>query len=113
RFSRIVPAKHGFGGSPPRAFRETALFAHRPGKVRFRRLVDGASSARPRFSRIVPRKCGFGLVGAVSAPASVPTHDNARVRVSVIIPAHDAAATLGRALEALAAQDLGEPFEVI
>jgi glycosyltransferase involved in cell wall biosynthesis len=35
------------------------------------------------------------------------------VRVSVIIPARDAAATLGRTLGSLAAQDLGEPFEVV
>jgi glycosyltransferase involved in cell wall biosynthesis len=33
--------------------------------------------------------------------------------VSVIIPARDAAPTLGRTLEALAAQDLAGPFEVI
>jgi glycosyltransferase involved in cell wall biosynthesis len=35
------------------------------------------------------------------------------VAVSVIIPARNAAATLGRVLEALAAQDVGAPFEVI
>lgn len=35
------------------------------------------------------------------------------MRVSVIIPARDAAATIGRTVEALAGQDLGEPFEVI
>ncbi|HEY8467036.1 MAG TPA: glycosyltransferase family A protein [Solirubrobacterales bacterium] len=34
-------------------------------------------------------------------------------RVSVIIPAHNAAATLGRTLRALAYQDIEEPFEVI
>ena len=34
-------------------------------------------------------------------------------RVSVIVPARDAAATLGAALAALERQDLGEPFEVI
>ncbi len=34
-------------------------------------------------------------------------------QVSVIVPARDAAATLGRTLDALAAQDLDEPFEVI
>jgi glycosyltransferase involved in cell wall biosynthesis len=34
-------------------------------------------------------------------------------RVSVIVPAKDAAATLGAALVALERQDLGEPFEVI
>ncbi len=34
-------------------------------------------------------------------------------RVSVIIAARNAAATLGATLDALAAQDLGEPFEVI
>ncbi len=34
-------------------------------------------------------------------------------RVSVIIPAHNAAATLGRTLDALAYQDIEEPFEVI
>jgi glycosyltransferase involved in cell wall biosynthesis len=39
---------------------------------------------------------------AVSSPA-----------VSVIIPARDAAPTLGRALEALKAQDFDDPFEVI
>jgi glycosyltransferase involved in cell wall biosynthesis len=33
--------------------------------------------------------------------------------VSVVIPAHNAAATLGRQLAALAAQDLGEPLEVV
>lgn len=33
--------------------------------------------------------------------------------LSVIIPAHDAAATLGRTLEAVADQDLDAPFEVI
>lgn len=35
------------------------------------------------------------------------------VGVSVIVPARDAAATLGRTLRALAEQQLGEPFEVI
>jgi glycosyltransferase involved in cell wall biosynthesis len=34
-------------------------------------------------------------------------------RVSVVVPAHDAAATLGRTLEALAAQDLDGAWEVI
>jgi glycosyltransferase involved in cell wall biosynthesis len=34
-------------------------------------------------------------------------------RVSVIVPARDAGATLPRALEAIAAQDIAEPFEVI
>jgi glycosyltransferase involved in cell wall biosynthesis len=34
-------------------------------------------------------------------------------RVSVVVPAHNAAATLGRTLETLAAQDLQEPWEVI
>jgi glycosyltransferase involved in cell wall biosynthesis len=33
--------------------------------------------------------------------------------LSVIVPAFDSAATLGRCLEAIAGQDLGEPFEVI
>jgi glycosyltransferase involved in cell wall biosynthesis len=33
--------------------------------------------------------------------------------VSVVVPARDAAATLGRTLEALAAQQLAEPYEVI
>jgi glycosyltransferase involved in cell wall biosynthesis len=33
--------------------------------------------------------------------------------VSVIVPARDAAGTIGRALEALAAQDLDGPFEVV
>lgn len=33
--------------------------------------------------------------------------------VSVVIPAYNAAATIGRTLEALAKQDLGQPFEVI
>jgi glycosyltransferase involved in cell wall biosynthesis len=33
--------------------------------------------------------------------------------VSVVVPAHNAAETLGRALEALAAQDLAEPWETI
>ncbi|MFL5865920.1 MAG: glycosyltransferase family 2 protein [Thermoleophilaceae bacterium] len=33
--------------------------------------------------------------------------------VSVIVPARDSAATLGRTLEALAAQDFAEPFEVL
>jgi glycosyltransferase involved in cell wall biosynthesis len=32
---------------------------------------------------------------------------------SVIVPAHDAAATIGRTLACLAEQDVGEPFEVI
>ena len=35
------------------------------------------------------------------------------IRVSVIVPAHDAAATLPRTLAALAAQELSEPHEVI
>jgi glycosyltransferase involved in cell wall biosynthesis len=35
------------------------------------------------------------------------------MRASVIVPAHDAAATLGRTLAALAGQDLAEEFEVI
>jgi glycosyltransferase involved in cell wall biosynthesis len=35
------------------------------------------------------------------------------VAVSVIIPARNAASTLGRTLDAIAHQDLGEPFEVI
>ncbi|WP_205698094.1 glycosyltransferase family 2 protein [Conexibacter sp. SYSU D00693] len=35
------------------------------------------------------------------------------VRVSVIVPARDAQATLGATLRALEAQDLGEPFEVV
>jgi len=35
------------------------------------------------------------------------------MRASVIVPAHNAVSTLGRTLEALAAQDLDEPFEVI
>lgn len=35
------------------------------------------------------------------------------VAVSVIIPARDAAATIGRALAAIAKQDLDQPFEVI
>jgi glycosyltransferase involved in cell wall biosynthesis len=35
------------------------------------------------------------------------------MRLSVIVPAHDAAATLGRTLAALRAQELDEPFEVI
>jgi glycosyltransferase involved in cell wall biosynthesis len=34
-------------------------------------------------------------------------------RVSVVVPARDAAATIGRTLAALAAQDLDEPYEVI
>jgi len=34
-------------------------------------------------------------------------------RVSVIVPARNAATTLPRTLEALAAQDLKEPFEVL
>ena len=34
-------------------------------------------------------------------------------RVSVIVPARDAAGTLPRTLDALAAQDLGEPYEVL
>jgi glycosyltransferase involved in cell wall biosynthesis len=34
-------------------------------------------------------------------------------RVSVVVPARDASATIGRTLEALAAQDLGEPYEVV
>lgn len=37
----------------------------------------------------------------------------ARLRVSVVIPARDAEATLGDCLDGLAGQDLGEPFEVI
>lgn len=34
-------------------------------------------------------------------------------RISIIVPARDAAATLGATLDALAVQDLGEPFEVV
>ena len=35
------------------------------------------------------------------------------IRVSVIVPAHNAAATLPRTLDALAGQDLTEPYEVV
>jgi glycosyltransferase involved in cell wall biosynthesis len=35
------------------------------------------------------------------------------LRVSVIVPARDAEATIGRTLEALAAQDVGEEYEVV
>ena len=34
------------------------------------------------------------------------------MRVSVVVPARNAEATLARSLEAIAAQDPGEPFEV-
>ena len=35
------------------------------------------------------------------------------MRVSVVVPVHDAEATLGRTLACLAAQDLDGPYEVI
>src|SRR3954451_19671731 len=40
-------------------------------------------------------------------------HDHARVRVSVVIPARDAEAMIGRTVTAACAQDLDGPFEVI
>ena len=41
------------------------------------------------------------------------TDEQAHLRVSVVIPAHNAAATLGEQLEALAHQTFDEPYEVI
>ena len=35
------------------------------------------------------------------------------LEIAVVVPAHDAAETIGKTLEALGAQDIGRPFEVI
>jgi glycosyltransferase involved in cell wall biosynthesis len=43
----------------------------------------------------------------------VRSSSTSALAVSVIVPAHDAEATLGRTLAALAEQDLGQPYEVL
>src|SRR5262245_38699529 len=53
------------------------------------------------------------LTGKRNPRPPAPLRFRFPMRASVIVPAHDAASTLGRTLEALAAQDLDEPFEVI
>jgi len=62
-----------------------------------------------------PHSGGAAASGVQAAWRGRPRATIPRVkpRISVIIPAHDAAATIGRTLKALAYQDVEEPFEVI
>src|SRR3954468_8673666 len=57
---------------------------------------------RPPVQAPMPRREWYGRVG-----------DHSRVRVSVVIPARDAEAMIGRTVAAARAQELDGPFEVI
>src|SRR6201995_4521856 len=76
-----------------------------------RRCSAAASSGR---NRSAPRRTSGQQKAWVRAIRTAPQRTVAAMgRVSVIVPARDARATLPRTLAAIAAQDLAESFEVI
>jgi lipopolysaccharide/colanic/teichoic acid biosynthesis glycosyltransferase/GT2 family glycosyltransferase len=53
------------------------------------------------------------MIAGENVPTSGPETSAERVRVSIVIPAHNAARTLRECLQALISQDLQEPYEII
>ena len=78
--------------------------------------VEALAAEGPQRRRILDTPTRGDLVTppeSSSAPRPPPEPGAEPPVASVVIPAFNCASTLGKTLEALGAQDLGEPFEVI